>query len=88
MSTHHAPCNECLVGFDSCFPQHNRRCCETCDHTKPAQVDNGPVELAGSPAAVTLRGLAASRGVDLETTVRAAEKDELARIVRLPKTSS
>ena len=79
---HYAPCNECQTGFDSCFPPDP--CCVVCDHTKPAPVDTVPDELASDPSAVALRGLAQSRGVDLEAVVRAAERDELAAIVKLP----
>ena len=79
---HYAPCNECQTGFDSCFPPDP--CCIVCDHTKPEPLDAAPVEMAADPTANALRNLAASRGVDLETAVRAAESGELARIVKLP----
>jgi len=43
-----------------------------------------PIEMAADPTANALRNLAASRGVDLEVAVRAAEQGELAAIVKLP----
>ena len=80
---HYAPCDECQTGFDSCFPPDS--CCRVCDHTAaPQPVDTAPIELAGDPAATALRGLAESRAVDLATVVRAAERGELAAIVRMP----